>query len=546
MRKNRKVDEKKFDFIEEYAKAVEEAESRPEEAEEAPEEQEAEESGASTEEQAEASDEEAAPEEQTEASEEIPKEQEETSEESGADEEEEEETLEIDTDSPEYRRMMRHKRRVRNQILAYTGVLILFALIAAGLTYGLHSVAVMVNEQREAEAAAEALAAAEAAAQEEIVIEAPEVTATPETDTVDDTYTEDAPVMSEEDYLAEMVASTISQMPVEDKIAQLFMVTPEALTGVSAATKAGDGTRDALSKYAVCGLIYDRRNIESEDQLTELIDNTRNMSKYDLFLGVREAGGENCVLSGSKLGDIPSVDSPADIVASGESSNAYNTGVTMSSYLSYFGFNMNLAPNGSLTADEASVSAGMSYGSDEALACEMITQMIGGLKTGNINACMTDFPGTGNITESTADGRVDSEITAEEVTAQTVPYITGIASGATMIQTNNVTYLNADVSSMPASLSEYVINSLIRGEMAYDGIVVTAPLNEKAITEYYTPEEAAIYALAAGADILYMPEDFEAAYNGLLAAAADGTLPESRIDASLERIFRVKLAGYVE
>ena len=52
--------------------------------------------------------------------------------------------------------------------------------------------------------------------------------------------------------------------------------------------------------------------------------------------------------------------------------------------------------------------------------------------------------------------------------------------------------------------------------------------------------------LAAGADILYMPEDFEAAYNGLLAAAADGTLPESRIDASLERIFRVKLAGYVE
>ena len=531
MRKNRKVDEKKFDFIEEYAKAVEEAESSAEEPAE-----ETEETPAETPEEA--------PEE---TAEETPEPEDAPGESSdGSEDPETEEATDIDTDSPEYRRMMRHKRRVRNQLLAYTGVFILFALIAAGLTYGLHSVAEMVKEQREAEAAAEAQAAAEAAAQEEIVIEAPEVTATTETDTGDDTYTEEVPVKSEEDYLAEMVASTISQMPIEDKIAQLFMVSPEALTGVSAATKAGDGTRDALSKYAVCGLVYDRRNIESEDQLTELIDNTRNMSKYDLFLAIREAGGENCVLSGSKLGDIPSVDSPADVAASGESSNAYNTGVTMSSYMSYFGFNMDLAPNGSLNADEASVSADMSYGADEALACEMITQMIGGLKTGNINACMTDFPGTGNITESTADGRVDSEISADEVTAQTVPYITGIASGAAMIQTNNVTYLNADVSSMPASLSEYVINSLIRGEMAYDGIVITAPLNEKAITEYYTPEDAAIYALAAGADILYMPEDFEAAYNGLLAAAADGTLPESRIDASLERIFRVKLAGYVE
>ena len=530
MKKSRKVDEKKFDFIEEYAKAVEEAEASAEENAEEPEEAPAEE-----------------PAEEPPA-EEPAEEPEEATADKSADKpsDDEEEIEEIDTDSPEYRRMMRHRRRVRNQILAYTGLLILLAAIGVGVAFGVHTVMGIFNAKREAEAQAAAQAAAEAAAAQEIVVEAPEAVAETTPEPESDEYEEEVPVMTEEDYLAEMVTSTISQMPIEDKIAQLFIITPEALTGVSAATKAGDGTRDALSKYAVCGLIYDRRNVEDEDQLTELIDNTRNMSKYDLFFGIREIGGEDCVLSGSKLGDIPSVDSPADIASSGESSNAYNTGVTMSSYMSYFGFNLNLAPNGSLNADEGSVSAGTSYGSDEAVACEMITQMINGLKTGNISACMTDFPGTGNITEPTADGRVDSEITVEEINAQTVPYITGIASGAQMIQTNNVTYLNADASAMPASLSEYIITGLIRGEMAYDGIVVTAPLNEKAITEYYTPEEAAIYALAAGADILYMPEDFEAAYNGLLSAASDGTLPESRIDASLERIFRVKLAGYVE
>ncbi len=527
MKKTRKKDESKFDFIEEYAKAVEEAEA------EAPE-QGRDINGSSDSDEIHDGKAEEKTEEKT-GSNDV------KSENDGESDEDE-----IDTDSPEYRRQMRHKRRVRNQVLAYTAMLIVLASLGIGIAFAVHQVMGIVNDRSDAEAQAAAQAAAEAAAQEEIVVEAPEVTQETEPDLIEDTYEEEIPVMTEDDYLAEMVSSTISQMPIEDKVAQLFMVTPEALTGVQAATKAGDGTRDALGKYAVCGLVYDRRNIESEDQLTELIDNTRNMSKYDLFLGIREVGGETCVLSGSKLGDIPSVDSPSDIVASGETSNAYNAGVTMSSYMSYFGFNMNMAPNGSLTVDEASVSVDQSYGSDEALACEMITQMIAGLQTGNVSACMTDFPGTGNVIESTADGRVDSEITPEEVTAQTVPYISGIASGARMIQTNNVTYLNADVSSMPASLSEYIIGNVIRGEMAYDGIVVTAPLDEKAITEYYTPEEAAIYALAAGADILYMPENFEAAYDGLLAAVADGTLPESRIDTSLERIFRVKLAGYVE
>ena len=99
---------------------------------------------------------------------------------------------------------------------------------------------------------------------------------------------------------------------------------------------------------------------------------------------------------------------------------------------------------------------------------------------------------------------------------------------------------------MPASLSEFVIGKLLRGDMAYDGVVITAPLNEKAITDNYTSAEAAVYALTAGADMLYMPQNFEEAYDGLMEAVSNGTLPESRIDESLDRIFRVKLAGYIE
>ena len=61
-----------------------------------------------------------------------------------------------------------------------------------------------------------------------------------------------------------------------------------------------------------------------------------------------------------------------------------------------------------------------------------------------------------------------------------------------------------------------------------------------AITEYYSSEEAAVLAIEAGADMILMPDDFEAAYNGLLAAVQEGRISEERIDEALKRIYRVK------
>ena len=61
-----------------------------------------------------------------------------------------------------------------------------------------------------------------------------------------------------------------------------------------------------------------------------------------------------------------------------------------------------------------------------------------------------------------------------------------------------------------------------------------------AITEYYTSDEAAVRAILAGADMILMPEDFEAAYNGVLEAVSNGTITEERINESLRRIYRVK------
>ena len=94
--------------------------------------------------------------------------------------------------------------------------------------------------------------------------------------------------------------------------------------------------------------------------------------------------------------------------------------------------------------------------------------------------------------------------------------------------------------------SDKVITEELRGTLGYEGIVITAPLNEGAITEYYTSGEAAVAAIKAGADMIYIPEDFTEAYNAVLEAASSGSISQDRINESLRRIYAVKYSDRVE
>ncbi len=89
-----------------------------------------------------------------------------------------------------------------------------------------------------------------------------------------------------------MVEDTLAGMTLEQKVAGLFFVTPEQLTGVSQVVAAGDATRESLEKYPIGGLIYFAQNIQSENQLKEMLSNTASYSLFPLFFGVDEEGGK--------------------------------------------------------------------------------------------------------------------------------------------------------------------------------------------------------------------------------------------------------------
>ena len=82
--------------------------------------------------------------------------------------------------------------------------------------------------------------------------------------------------------------------------------------------------------------------------------------------------------------------------------------------------------------------------------------------------------------------------------------------------------------------------------MGYEGIIISQAMSQKAISDYYASDEAAIRALKAGCDMILDPEDFKLAYSGVLKAVQDGIISEERINDSLRRIYRVKYADKIE
>lgn len=430
------------------------------------------------------------------------------------------------------RREFRRKRRVRNQVIAYISAVIMLAVILAGAGLGIHKGITAWNDKKEAQELQAQMEEMSANQEDQVVVEAP-------------VETEEPVVEEEKNQLDEIVDACIAEMPLEDKVAGLFIITPEALTGTDVAIKAGDTTKEKLSQYAVGGLIYAKQNIKSADQLKEMISGTQGFSKYPLFIGIDEEGGSVSRIAESGLAD--NVGTMGDIGTSGDPSKAKEAGSAIAAYLSEYGFNLDFAPVADVILEGNSIIGDRSFGSNAGDDAAMVSACVEGLQEGDVSACLKHFPGLGSTTEDTHEGMATSEKTKEDFeTTDFLSFQGGIDAGADFVMVSHLSVPNITGDNTPSSLSDKMITDILRGELGFNGIVITDAMDMKAVTDYYTSDEAAVKALQAGADMILMPEDFEAAYQGVLDAVNNGTLSEERINESLQRIYRVKYSDKVE
>ena len=431
----------------------------------------------------------------------------------------------------EEKRDARRKRRLRNQIAAYMIVLVLIVLAASGIVLGVGKIMEGRTEgENEVQSSQDALNQMLAS---EDAIQTPEPTP-PEVEE-----------MTPEQKLDEIVNACIEVMPLEDKVAGLFIVTPEAVTGVGTAVQAGDGTKQALTQYPVGGLIYFTKNIQSEEQIIKMLDNTELYTHYPIFLAVDEEGGSVARLAEAGVGT--KVDSAKTIGESGDANNAYLAASSIGEDLSRIGFNLDFAPVADIANVENSAVEARSYGSDAEAAASYVAAAVQGLSEQGITSCLKHFPGIGSTTQDTHNVLASTSRTAEQFRAEEFTvFQAGIDAGADMVMIGHISAPELTGNNEPCTFSQEVVTGILRNEMGFKGVIITDAMNMKAVSDYYDSAEAAIQALRAGCDMILMPEDFEEAYNGVLQAVQDGTISEERIDDSLRRIYRIKYADKVE
>jgi beta-N-acetylhexosaminidase len=183
-----------------------------------------------------------------------------------------------------------------------------------------------------------------------------------------------------------------------------------------------------------------------------------------------------------------------------------------------------------------------SFGEDPVGVGRMGAAFIRGLRDNGVLATAKHFPGHG-------DAGTDSHVALPVLTAarprldsiELVPFRIAVDAGVDAVMTAHVALpLATGDAALPATLSPLVLDTILRGELGFRGLVITDALNMGAMVSRYGPAQAALLAFQAGADILLMPTDPRAAIDAIVNAVAAGQIPLQRLDASVQRVLDAK------
>ncbi len=368
----------------------------------------------------------------------------------------------------------------------------------------------------------------------ERVIETESETLPPETETVD-------PKVK----FLDLAKQHLEEMSTEEKVAQLFFVTPELLTGAGQVTTAQDATREALKAYPVGGVVYFDANFIDPAQTKEMLSNTQSFALetqgLPLFLAADEEGGRVRKIGKNPAFQVPEVSAMQEVASGGEEA-VYQAADTIGSYLSELGINVDFAPDADVLVNaENTVIGERAFSSDPETVAQCAAAYVEGLHANQVLAAYKHFPGHGGTAEDSHTGK--AYLIADEETIRSrelIPFARGADAGVDFIMVSHICLPEILGDETPACLSEKMVSGILRDEFGYDGIIITDSLQMKAISDYYSSGEAAVRAIQAGCDMILMPKDLAEAYQGVLAAVQNGTILEDRIDASVARILYTK------
>lgn len=334
-----------------------------------------------------------------------------------------------------------------------------------------------------------------------------------------------------------LVDETLAGMTLHEKVCQMMFVTPEELTGEDGVTVAGDATRQALENYPVGGIVYFAKNLESQDHVKEMIDNSQKDSSIGLFVATDEEGGVvnrlMDTVGTTYIGSMYYYKDDGD-------ETAYENAYTIANDMSALGFNLDFAPVADVWSNPDNTVIGeRAYSDDYAQAAELVGNAVKGFNDGGVMCTLKHFPGHGDTAEDSHYSSAYVHRTKEEIMADEMqPFRSGIEAGAEFVMVGHL--IVPDIDEVPATLSYKIATGILRDELKFEGVAITDSFEMESIADNYSVDDAVVMSVKAGMDMILQPKDMASAVNSIEQAVADGELSEDRIDESVRRILTLK------
>jgi beta-N-acetylhexosaminidase len=214
--------------------------------------------------------------------------------------------------------------------------------------------------------------------------------------------------------------------------------------------------------------------------------------------------------------------------------------------LAALGINLDLAPCADVLGSADSPAVGTrSFGADTDLVCRHTAAAVAGLQGAGVAACTKHFPGHGRTDTDTHDAIATIEGGLAELRQRDLPpFAAAIGAGTIAIMPSHlrVPELTGD---LPATVSGAAITGLLRGELGFNGVIVSDALEMRATKDVFGIPGAAVLTVAAGTDLLCLgrdgqEDDYLAVREALVAAVRDGTIPAGRLEEAADRVARLR------
>ncbi|MFY3792604.1 beta-N-acetylhexosaminidase [Ureibacillus sp. MALMAid1270] len=325
-------------------------------------------------------------------------------------------------------------------------------------------------------------------------------------------------------------------MTLDQKIGQMIFA------GVDG-TSYNQNADSLIHEFHVGGIIFNKKNFTSPIQTVQYINQIRAenaKNQIPLFLGVDQEGGIVAKLPGN-LTPIPT---NLEIGKKNNEQFSHAIGQILGKEVKAYGFNMNFAPVLDINSNPNNpVIGNRSFGNNADLVSRLGISTMNGLQSENVIAVVKHFPGHGDTaTDSHLELPRVNKTLPELEQLELLPFQQAIHDGADVVMIAHILLPEIDVNN-PSSMSEAIITDLLRGQLGYDGVVITDDMTMEAITDHYDISGAAVQSVKAGSDIIMIAHDFHkvtSAIEALRRAVVNGEITEDRIDESVIRILQLK------